>query len=139
MSFPSAEISHIHLQQPANGCVSLSQQLLSQAEQARARNQVSLWRALIINSTSHPDNALRKDQTSQDPNWGAPAHLSAQTHTVQGSWQRKCCQLGSSCCPSYLFMPSNFKYSSWPEQCQAGAGCRASRGSPKYSMNGKKL
>lgn len=111
----------------------------SARQHARACNQVSLWKALIINSTSHPDNSLRKDQTSQDPSWEAPAHLTAQTHhRIQGSWQRKCCQLGSSCCPSYLFMPSNFKYSSWTERCQAGASCRASRGSPKYSINGKK-
>lgn len=74
--------------------------LLSHAKHAWACNQVSLWKALIINSTSHPDNALRKDQTSQYPNWEEATKLIAQTqHGAQGSCQRKRCHLGSSGCP----------------------------------------
>lgn len=73
-SLLSGEITRVYLQQPRKMAVSSE----SAARSAMQSNRVSMWKALIINSTSHPDKAPGKDQSRPYPSWADVTPLAAQ-------------------------------------------------------------
>lgn len=73
---------HLSTAARQNGCVSSE----SAARSAAQSNRVSMWKALIINSTSHPDKALGRDRSRPYPSWADATPLAAQPRLpAQGS------------------------------------------------------